>query len=101
MTRRKITSGHWPAPLRLYFDDGELFAITRCDVDRVRSNADDRAWLKLWRAARTFQVRERAPHDQPRTVEKRVGVRPRIEPAHSIVNRQRRLRPVDQPLFLR
>src|ERR1051325_11380613 len=97
MAGNEVTYQHWPSRLGLDFEDAKL-PLACSDHEVVGRDLDDRAWLE---AARTRWVRDdsRATNDQTRAFEKRICVRPRIQPTHPVVNLRRWLRPVDQPFF--
>ena len=95
--RATIARGHRPTTLGLKLEYRDAASLTCGHVDRIARDINDLAW----RRGRRERFDARFQHDQSSAIKVGVGMRPRVEAAHPVVNRCRRKRPVDQAFFFR
>jgi hypothetical protein len=98
MAGQEITNQHRPPSFGLDFEDAEL-TITGCDMNYVAVDLEDGAGTFVGRLMRSA-ADAGTTQNEPRAVQERVRVRPRIESAYAVMDVGRGLRPIDEALFL-
>src|SRR6185503_19643721 len=96
MASEKFAGGHGPLAFGLDSDNVQP-AAAGCDAELIAVSDSDRPW----NSARSFGRYQGSKQDQSRSVEKGVGVRPRMQATNQVVNALRGPLPVNEAVLFR